>query len=79
MARLRKAPYITRTRKAFGFQGDPPGGALALRSVVRILKDSLAALSKAFFRPHLSYPLESLDISGQRPVSGADASPNEAL
>jgi len=36
MVRLRKAPYITHTRKAFSFQGDPPGGALALRSVVKI-------------------------------------------
>lgn len=38
-----------------------------------------AILGKALFRPHLSYPLESLDISGQWLVSGADASPNEGL
>jgi hypothetical protein len=43
------------------------------------LPDSLAALGEALFRPHLVYPLASLDISGQRPVSRADASPNEAL
>ena len=38
-----------------------------------------ATLSEALSRPLLVYPLVSLDISGQRPVSHADASPNEGL
>ena len=36
-----------------------------------------AMLSKALSRPCLVYPLASLDVSGQWPVSRADASPNE--
>jgi hypothetical protein len=44
------------------------------------MRDFLPAiLGEALFRPHLSYPLESLDISGQWLVSSADASPNEGL
>jgi len=31
----------------------------------------------ALSRPRLVYPLASFDVSGQRPVSRADASPNE--
>jgi len=38
-----------------------------------------ATLSKALSRPCLVYPSASLDVSGQRPVSCADASPNEVL
>ena len=40
---------------------------------------SPATLSKALCRPCLVYPLASLDVSGQRPVSCADASPNEVF
>ena len=36
-----------------------------------------ATLSEALSRPHLVYPLASLDVSGQWPVFHADASPNE--
>ena len=36
-----------------------------------------ATSSKAFYRRCLVYPLASLDVSGQWPVSCADASPNE--
>ena len=36
-----------------------------------------ATLSEALSRPHLVYPLASLDVSGQWPVYRADASPNE--
>ncbi len=38
-----------------------------------------AMLSKALDRPCLVYPLASLDVSGQWPVSHADASPNEGF
>jgi len=38
-----------------------------------------ATLSKALIRPCLVYPLASLDVSGQWPVSRADASPNEVF
>ena len=38
-----------------------------------------ATLSKALARPYLVYPLVSLDISGQWPLSHADASPNEGF
>ncbi len=38
-----------------------------------------ATLSKALSRPCLVYPLASLDVSGQWPVSCADASPNEVF
>jgi hypothetical protein len=38
-----------------------------------------ATLSKALSRPCLVYPLASLDVPGQRPVSCADASPNEVF
>src|SRR3972149_5471529 len=38
-----------------------------------------ATLSKALIRPCLVYPLASLDVSGQWPVSCADASPNEVF
>ena len=59
----------------------PPGGALALRSVrgSEYKARSPATLSKALFRPCLVYPLASLDVSGQRLVSCADASPNEVF
>lgn len=40
---------------------------------------SPATLSKAFCRPCLVYPLASLDVSGQWPVSRAAASPNEVF
>jgi hypothetical protein len=36
-----------------------------------------AILSEALIRPHLVYPLASLDVSGQWPVSHTAASPNE--
>ena len=36
-----------------------------------------ATLNEALSRPHLVYPWVSFDSSGQRPVSRADASPNE--
>jgi hypothetical protein len=52
---------------------------LALRGVLGFGVNPLAALGEAFYRLHLAYPLVSLDISGQRPVSRADASPNEAF
>ena len=38
-----------------------------------------ATLSKALLRPCLAYPLASLDVSEQRPVYRAGASPNEGL
>ena len=38
-----------------------------------------ATLNKALSRPCLVYPLASLDVSGQWPVSRADASPNEVF
>ena len=38
-----------------------------------------ATLSKALCRPCLVYPLASLDVSGQWPVSCAAASPNEGV
>ena len=36
-----------------------------------------ATLGKALIRLRLVYPLASLDVSGQWPVSCADTSPNE--
>jgi hypothetical protein len=41
--------------------------------------NSPATLSEALLRPHLVYPLASFDVSGQWPVSRADASPNEGF
>ena len=38
-----------------------------------------ATLSRALCRLRLVYPLASLDVSGQWPISCADASPNEGL
>ena len=54
----------------------PPGRGLALRVVGFALP---ATLSGALSRPGLVYPLASFDVSGQWPVSHADASPNEAI
>jgi hypothetical protein len=54
----------------------PPGRGLALRVVGNLLP---ATLSGALIRPSLVYPLASLDVSGQWPVSHADASPNEVF
>ena len=54
--------------------GHPPGRALALRVVGNSVP---ATLSKALIRPCLAYPLASLDVSEQRPVYRAGASPNE--
>jgi hypothetical protein len=54
----------------------PPGRGLALRVVGFILP---ATLSGALSRPGLVYPLASFDVSGQWPVSHADASPNEVI
>jgi hypothetical protein len=49
---------------------------LALRVVGVLLP---ATLSEALSRLHLVYPLASLDVSGQWPVSHAAASPNEDI
>ena len=54
----------------------PPGRVLALRVVGDLLP---ATLSGALIRPGLVYPLASFDVSGQWPVSHADASPNEGI
>ena len=43
------------------------------------MSPSPATLSKALCRPCLVYPLASLDVSGQWPVSRAAASPNEVF
>lgn len=66
---------------AQGHKTAPTGRALALRSVRSEHSRSFtpATLNKALVRPCLVYPLASLDVSGQWPVSIADASPNEGL
>src|SRR5271157_3206517 len=68
---LTESPFRLR-----GIPQAPPGRALALRVVGFVLP---ATLSGALSRPGLVYPLASFDVSGQWPVSHADASPNEVF
>jgi hypothetical protein len=69
------ARIVRKDARALSRSSCPPSRALALRSVGLVLIP--ATLSKALCRPCLVYPLASLDISGQWPISCADASPNE--